>query len=249
MASRRKNQGNLSSRVSTFPIRANPFRITQASSGTGGLTTVESNASLTAANSVVLDPYTIGGRLSLMANLFTEYRFTKLKLTYVPDDTTASGVIETAGGPTTTPSYANRSFAIGLATDPALSTLQFDSLVEMGGKISNTTRSVTLVAGGGALNRWRYTSTTAAYASATTIDFRMVAPLKLYFAYFIASTTATASYGNIVMDATVQFRGSVDNAGVLGATLKVSEPDEKDEEKIDLAASYVLMKKAKPPHK
>jgi len=245
MASRKSKQksGLLASAVTTFPFRGNPFRVTQTTSGTGGITSVESQASVSHVNSIALDPYTIGGRLNAMAALFTEYRFTRFKLTYVPDGTTSSGVLENVTGGTTSPTYAARSFAMGLATDPALSTLSFAQIIEMGGKPTNTTRGLSFNIKGGVLNTWRYTSTTLPYSSTTTIDLRLVAPLKLYFAYFNSSTTAGASFGEILIDATVQFRGAVGIAQPIGS-FNFKE-DEKKDENVDLVSSYILMKKPK----
>jgi hypothetical protein len=193
----------LQSRVINFSSRELPFRITQATTGTGGLTSVSSQTSSTAATSVFLDPYSIGGRLFTAAGLYSKYRFRRVVIRYVPD-TTFSGVQESVAGATTTPSYGDRVFAWGFNRDPAYSTLSYSQLVQMGGRIGNTSRSSTL----SFVNKdpqWYFTSATA--GSPSTIDLRLTAPLQLRFAYFNTSTTAAASYGHLVFDIDVQFMG------------------------------------------
>jgi hypothetical protein len=194
-----------------------PFRITQTTSGTGGITTVESSSSLSSAASIALDPYTIGGRFQLLANNFLQYRLVRGRITYVPD-CTSTGLIETVSGFSTTPSYAARPFAIGVFKDSALSTINYNSILDAGGKWGSTAVGKVLTL---PRSDWLWTSTTT--ASPTTIDLRTVAFGKLYFAYFNASTTATASFGHLIIQLDVEYKGVVNNAPVLGAAL--SPPD------------------------
>lgn len=213
---------SLQSLTSTFPFREVPFRITQASSGTGGLTSVTSGGSSSAANSVPIDPYQVGGRMGAVAQLYTLYRVRYLRITYVPD-ATASGVTESVSGATTTPSYVSRAFAWGINRDPALSTLSYSQLIQMGGSFGNTTRLQTLTF----VNRapqWYFTSTTA--SSPSTIDLRMTAPLQLRFAYFNTSTTAAASYGHLIFNIICQFKGILPESAALGLSLIPSTESE-----------------------
>lgn len=190
-----------------------PFRCTQTSSGTGGITTVESSSSLTAANSTSLDPYTIGGRVLQFTNQFLQYRVVGGSLTYVPD-VGAMGISDVVTGGTTTPTYTHRSFAMAIFKDPALSTISYENLLAAGGSYGATERSHSCRL---PVSPWLWTSTTA--SSPTTIDLRMTAFGKFYFSFFNTSTTATASYGHFVLRMHFICRGAVDNAGALGKTI------------------------------
>lgn len=160
----------------------------------------------------------------LCAN-YLQYRVRRGTLRYVPDGT-SSGVGEIVVGGTTTPTYGDRSFAMGIFKDPALSTISYENIFACGGVVGNTSRghSISLPS-----SDWLWTSTTA--ASPTTIDLRMTAFGKLYFSYFTASTTATYSYGQLLLTIEFEVRGAVDNATPLGATstnpsfLKQQGPD------------------------
>jgi len=207
------------SKVVGFTTREIPFRITQATSGTGGITSVTSSTSSSNVNSVAIDPYTIGGRTLVIAQLYTKYRIRRVVIRYIPD-TSFSGVVESISGPTTTPSYGSRVFAWGINRDPALSTLSYSQLVQMGGAVGNTNRSSRLVFINND-NSWFFTSTTA--ASPTTIDLRMVAPLQLRFAYGTASTTAIGSYGQLVFDIDIQCSGDIPPSAPLGLSLSPPE--------------------------
>jgi hypothetical protein len=168
---------------------------------------------LAAANSVSLDPFTIGGRLLLLGNNFLQYRIVRGRLTYVPDGS-SNGIVEIVSGATAAPTYAARPFAIGILKDPALSTVQYNAILDAGGKYGNTSKGKVLTIGP---SGWLWTSTTS--ASPTTIDLRMSAFGKLYFAFFNASTTATVSFGHIIVQLDVEFKGVVYNAAALGTAL------------------------------
>lgn len=217
----------MQSRQFTFSCREVPLRVSQASSGTGGLTSVTSNGSYSAANSVNIDPYNVGGRMAEVSAVFTKYRIKRLRIRYLPD-TTMSGVTDLVAGPSGSPNYVSRTFAWGFNRDPALSTLNYTQLIQMGGSVGNTAKPQTLTF----VNNdpaWFFTSTTA--SSPTTIDLRLVAPLQLRFAYFNTSTTATASYGHLVFDMVVQFQGPIANSGPLGFTSLQSTVESKEDEK------------------
>jgi len=202
-----------------------PFRITQATSGTGGLTTAESNASLSASASTSLDPYLIGGRLNSLASQFEQYRIVRGRLIYVPDGT-GTGILEIVGGSTATPGYAARPFAIGIFKDPALSTLTYTNIIDGGGKWGNTSRGKTLTIGP---SKWLWTSTTT--ASPSTIDLRETAFGKLYFSFFNTSTTAVTSFGHLILQIDVEFKGVIFSAVPIGRTLKPPPTDYSDDEK------------------
>jgi len=232
------------SKIVTFTTREIPFRITQATSGTGGITSVTSSTSSSNVNSVAIDPFSIGGRTLTIAQLFTKYRFRKVTMRYIPD-TSYSGVVESISGPTTTPSYGSRVFAWGVNRDPALSTLSYSQLVQMGGVVGNTNRSSRLVF----INNdssWFFTSTTA--ASPTTIDLRMAAPLQLRFAYGTASTTAIGSYGQLVFDIEFQVQGDIPPSAPLGLALSAptteSETERKEKEPEEKQGSALPLKSA-----
>jgi len=148
----------------------------------------------------------------LLSN-YLQYRVVRGSLRYVPDGT-SSGVMETVAGGTAAPTYADRTFAMGIFLDPALSTISFENIWASGGTVGNTSRQHTLQL---PPSGWLWTSTTT--ASPTTIDLRMTAFGKLYFAYGVASTTASASYGQLLLTIEFEGRGSVDGATPLGSTL------------------------------
>lgn len=212
---RRKRRNGNKNPQSTLRVatRSIPFRITQTTSGTGAITSVESGLSLTASNSAAIDPYSIGGRANHFASQFLRYRIERIMIQFVSDET-SSGVVESVSGATTTPSYASRVFAMGLFRDPALSTITYENLVAMGGFIGNTSRNMKARFRG---SPWLFTSTTA--GSPTNIDLRMTAPYKLYFEFQNNSTTAAASYGHLVFNITWLFQGAIDNAVPLGRSL------------------------------
>lgn len=211
---RSKNFSNGAMQMSTFRTRITgvPFRITQTTSGTGGLTTAESSATLSAANSAPLDPFTIGGRLLALGSNFQQYRVVRGKLTFVPDGT-STGLIEIVSGPTAAPTYAARPFAIGIFKDPALSTLTYTNIIDGGGKWGSTSKGKQLTIGP---SPWLWTSTTT--ASPTSIDLRETAFGKLYFAYFNASTTASPSFGHLILQLDLEFKGVIFNAVPIGFT-------------------------------
>jgi len=211
-----------------MPFRGIPFVITQSTSGNGGISTENSGSSLSSANLVNIDPFNFGARLSLIADQFLEYRFQRIRFTFVPRYT-ASGVAPTPAGATSTPSYANRNFVWGFVDDPALlGSLSYQVFMEYGGTPANTTKRSSISLRGGTLSKWRFTSTTT--ASPTAIDLRMVAPAQMRFYFDDTSTTAAATYGYIIYDADVEFRGAANNATIIG----VSTPQRKistDEDK------------------
>jgi hypothetical protein len=142
---------------------------------------------------------------------------------------------DTTAGGTAAPTYAARPFSIGIFIDAALSTISYENIIAAGGSYGNTSKSRAL-----RLPRspWLWTSATG--GSPTTVDLRMVCFGKLYFSFFNASTTATASYGHLILDIYYECRGSVDNAPPLGLGLPSSNYDVKqdDEKKVSVSKSW-----------
>jgi len=229
-----KGGGNVSNRLFsqstvTVPFRGIPFVITQTTSGTGGISTENSGSSLSSTSLVNIDPFNFGARCSLIADQFLEYRFKSVTFKYIPRYT-ASGVAPTPGGATSTPSYANRNFVWGFVEDPALAgALSYQIFMEYGGTPGNTTKKSSIRLRGGTLSKWRFTSTTA--SSPTAIDLRMVAPAQMRFYFDDTSTTAAATYGYIVYDAVIEFRGAANNAAIIGVTETPTRKISTDEDK------------------
>jgi len=204
-----KSGDNVSATVVSFPYHEYPIRLTQTTSGTGGFTsTGAGSASFTAAQSFVIDPFNIGGRLNYIAGCFLEWRLRNLIIKYSPSGLSSSGVEEVVNGGTTTPSYAPRPFAIMLFDDPALVFSTYTAMLLSGGKSTNTTRSLTLGPySSGGLSKWRFTSTVAANAGPpSSIDYRLAAPAKLMMAYFNASSTSAESFGDFIFSGVAEFR-------------------------------------------
>jgi len=209
--------------VTTMRFRGIPFYVDQASSGTGGFTSANSGLTLTASNTVNIDPFNLGARISNVAADFQEYMIQKIRFKFCPANA-SSGADETVAGATTTPGYSMRTFAWGVLTDPGLGT-SFLNGVEAGFKIGRTTSPSTIMVNTPHLHQWRFISTVAAGAAPpTTIDYRMVAPVKLGFYFSDTSTTTTARYGFIQYDAIVKFRAPANNAVPIGSSIQKSIP-------------------------
>ncbi len=211
----------LSSHTTIVPFRGAPFEVTQATSGTGGFTSLNSNGSYTAVNSINIDPFNLGARLAMVADNFLEYRFKWIRFKYMPWGS-ASGVQSTQTGSTASPTYATRPFCWGVIDDVAIGTLSYGGLIEYGGVVGTTTRPCSLFLRGGSLNRWRFTSTTS--ASPTNIDLRMVAPFQLRWYFGDGSSTAVSTYGTIMYECVIQFRGAANNAAVIGLSQQGAVP-------------------------
>jgi len=196
----------------TVHFREVPLQITQATSGTGGLTNLSGNASATSATSYNIDPYNIGGRLNEFAHLFAQYRFKSLRLNFIPQSTSA-GVVDTVVGETTTPAYENRAFSWAISPDPSITAGTFTTTGNIG-KFGNTSRSSFLVLPKN--NNWLFTSTSA--ASPTAIDLRMASPAKLIWVYYGTSTTATNNLGFIQYVGSIQFRHPTNDVAAVGSS-------------------------------
>jgi hypothetical protein len=243
------SDNSINNQVSTLRFRSIPFYVDQASSGTGGLTTANSQASVTATNSVNLDPFTIGGRFYLTASDFLEYRILKMRIRYCPS-TSSSGVVSDPDGPETTETYAVRSFCWGIVEDPNATGLAFLTGVEAGLKLGRTSSPSSITMSDRQLRMWRYNSTVSTYASPPSgIDFRLVSPGCLKFFFSSTSTTASQRYGFILIDTVVQFRSPVANLVPVGRPVPLireqREEVKSEEEKLDLNQSFYLLPKNK----
>jgi hypothetical protein len=226
---------SLVNHVSVVRIRSIPFYVEQAASGTGGITTANSQVSLAGNTTVPLDPFAFGGRFYLMASDFQQYMITKIRFRYQPM-VSGSGVVATVAGATTTPSYAERGFAWGCLMDPAIGSLNFLTGIEAGLKVARTSAPSTLVYSGGTLRQWRYCSSTITLPSTTPIDLRLVSPLTLRLYFADTSTTAIQRYGFIMCDMVVAFRGCVANVVPIGidrSLLKYQNHEEKIPDGLD----------------
>ena len=220
---RRRNGGGrgipslsaLTQRVVRVPFRGIPYNITQASSGTGGFSSVASLSSVTAANTVLIDPFSIGGRFADVAICFTRWRIRSIKAEYVPAYTTASGVVDLPGGASATANYISRPFVWGLISDPAFNAGTYYAMVEAGGVTGNTSRYSQCVARVRD-PRWYFGTSTA--ASPTAIDQRMIAPFMLVWRFQSSSTTTTATYGNVILSFEAEFCGPALETAQVGLT-------------------------------
>lgn len=221
---RGKGRGNIQSAVVSVPFRQTAFTITQASSGNGCLSSNDWGVSLTSANTAEFDPYNCGARCKLIASQFAMYRLRKLQARYTPL-VGSDGLVETVAGPTTTPSYANRSFAFGAYSDPAVNVTSYASIVESGGVSKSVCRPFTFNIR--QFNRsWLFCSTTAAAAvPPTSIDFRLVAPVEFSAAFSSTSTTATATYGFITLEYLLDFKYPLNNATPIGSMPPARDSD------------------------
>lgn len=219
----KNNRNNIQSsiqagRVTTVPFAVDSFTLDQASSGNGGFTSQASAASLTAANGFNLDPYNLGGLPYRMGTNFIQYRLKWVKIGYKPY-MSASGVVNTVSGATSTPSYGVRNFALGFSADPFIVLASYGSIIIGGGIEGNTSRPCQISMRGGTLNTWRYTSTTT--ASPSNIDLRMVAPVRVNVAFSNTSTTATLTYGGFLITGVMELRYPLDNAVPVGLSASI----------------------------
>jgi len=224
-----------------------PFVVTQASSGTGGISSSGggSGASITSVGYVAVDPFTIGGRFAFMAGMFAQYKINYIKFTFIPDSS-ASGYLENIAGGTTTPVMINRDFAWCLIKDSADSaTMTATQILISGGRYSSTTRRSSLTVRN---LPWLFTTTTSSYVLPPSgVDFRTVAPLALRFAYRQASTTGTQQYGDIMMEANVSFKGPLVYAATIGVSPSFLDGEESksDEQKSD--SPVIISSQSKSP--
>jgi len=133
--------GSVQSFVTRTKTISVSFNAAGFSGSTGLLNTEDSGGSVSGANSVFLDPFTVGGRMNDLAGIFQEYRI-------------KSGVVRyrtTEGMSGTVPStslaavkYDPFGFTYGLSRDPAFAPANFDGAVQYGGKVTASDRNSTV---------------------------------------------------------------------------------------------------------
>jgi len=186
-----------------FSGRTDSYNVQQTTSGTGGFSsTAQAQTSISSANNIYLDPYTVGGRFYEVAGLFGQYQIQRFSVEYTPF-LSDSGVVATPGGSNTTPSYAHRTFAIVVLADPAFSLTTYAGIMSVGGKSFQTNRK-------GTYNfmsipkDWKYTSTST--SSPTIIDERQASFGLLCFSFEDSSTASSFTYGSLALRWDAKFR-------------------------------------------
>lgn len=196
-------------------IVGTPFNIAQTTSGKGCISTHDSQVSLTAATNVYLDPYSIGGRLFAMAALFEEYMIHRGTLTYIPQSNLA-GIVDSPAGPGLGPGVvASRFFAMAVLDDPGFSATNTDTIVQSGGRWSNSSRMFRLPLPRSVLNKWRFSGTSVSYGTPPTVpDIRQAAFGILCAQFSATSSTASGTLGVLVLDIDVTFRGPTEGTTI-----------------------------------
>lgn len=196
----------ISRQVVRETFRSAPWLVAQGTSGTGGLSTLNSGVSSSNVSEVELDPLHIGGRFNTVAQTWLKYRIRKVRVTYEPTFETSSGVTEVVTGTTTAPNYQSRAFCWAINEDPAFVIPSSGALLESGGKAGNTSKRSSFVH---VFRdpRWYYTSNTL--GSPTAIDRRFTCPGELMFRFVSASTTNAVNFGHVILDYIGEFTGPV----------------------------------------
>jgi len=216
----KKGRFNIQSTVVKLPFKQVAFAVSQATSGNGCLTQLDWGIALAASNTAEFDPYNAGARFKIVASQYQQYRLTSIRATYTPL-VNRSGLIDIVAGSTTTPTYANRSFALCMYSDPAVSTTSFASIVETGGSVFNVGQPKSVVFRS-FQKGWLWVSSTLTTGNQTGIDYRLCAAGEIAAAFSSTSTTATQNYGFITLDYTCMFRYPLNNAAPIGSTLRDS---------------------------
>jgi hypothetical protein len=209
--------------------RNTAFKLTQTTSGVGCISNNNTGPTLSSLTSVYIDPYTIGSRCALLAAEFAQYRIRAMTIQY-RTDATNSGVVNSQSGPTTTPSYGSRPFAMGWSKDPTIAPATAVSIVEIGGFSHNTSRDAKPLRLPS--SPWLFTSSAASYP-ASAADIRLAAHGIFCAAFIDASTTAAATYGRFELTWEVEYRYPL-NASVIG-----------EEEKLDISDITIVARQSR----
>jgi hypothetical protein len=151
-----------------------------------------------------LDPFAVGGRFLQIAELYMQYRIHSCVARFRPLIST-SGVSESTGAATSTPTYAEREFVMGFTKDPIFIPVSYDNAVEMGGQRGRTSNSVSCRYGS---SRWLWCELPG---GPTFADYRQCMFGTLFAYYANASTATTPTYGEITLDICASFRWPRDN--------------------------------------
>jgi len=192
--------------------RNEPYKLTQAASGVGCISSNNTGPSVTSALNIIITPYSIGSRCALLAAQFAQWRVNSLIIAYVPD-CTPSGVATSVNGPVTSPAYQSRPFAMVWGKDPDVLPSTHIAMMEMGGVASNVARGCRIRVG---KTGWLWSSSSQSYSGANIIDNRMCSAGTFSAAFADTSTTNTATYGRFVWTYNLSFRYP-QNASVIGA--------------------------------
>jgi hypothetical protein len=201
----------------------------------GGLNNDASGLSMTNFANVYLDPYVIGGRFRSLADQFLQYRVRSVTARFRPA-VTASGVTYNTGAANTTPGYAVREFAFGIAKDPNYAPGSFEIAVETGAQVTTTSRPASFT-----LRNlpWLFCYLPG---GATIADLRQCALGSAYLVFRENSTAATPIYGQLMLDLDVEFRyaANIAVAALQGPTVVDQMHAELDERKSRDLAQCVL---------
>lgn len=211
------------------------YNLQQTTSGTGGFSsTAIASTSISSANSIYLDCYTVGGRLETMSSMFGQYRINKFGVRYTPF-VSDSGVVPTPGGANTTPSYGHRTFALLCLADPAFSLATYAGLVSAGAKTFQTNRKgfYTFASPD---RSWKYCSTTV--SSPSLIDQRQASFGVMCVSFEDSSTAGTTTYGSFTLVYDVSFR-----IPMLGGTVSIARvsPSEDSKEQLPESLADIVM--------
>jgi len=201
-----------------YTCRINSWHCATTTSGHTAITA--SSGSLAAANvSIVpITPFTLGGNPFLMGEMFSEWRIRKLRVEYSPAYQNMSGDQDNPA-PSATPNVVSRAFSWGFVQDPdASAAANYQAVIESGGRVQNVCNPATLQWKPD--QRWYFTSTTAAAASATNLDYRLVTPAML-MAYMVSASTQSVTYGEFIVHAMLEFRNPIPGLAPIGLTGRI----------------------------
>jgi len=244
---RRRNGGGAVVRISGQTLS---FNIQQTTGGNGGFSDQESKGPSSASNTVVINPFNIGGRLYYFASLFDEWKLHKISVHYEPY-IGPTGSPSTPSGAQNSGGLLNRAVAMCFVGDPATAITGYNACVAAGGVQFRTCERRTLLSRGFEVGNWLYTSTSTPTAI-TAMDYRQTSPGNLCMAFQDNSTTNNTTYGGITIRWTVSFRSPLTYGNPLGVVppslpgfprsgtdesgqstpVKVASEEEREEEKV-----------------
>jgi hypothetical protein len=199
---KRRNASNmrLQTAVSTIPVRVNSYLLQAQAAGT---TFIFPDEGVTggAVNSCFLDCFSIGGRLANLATDFIQYRIKSGSFRFRSANS-ASGVTNTTGAATSSPTYSQVQFCYGVSRDPTLAPTNFNEAVDYGGILTMSSKmsSCPIPPTG-----WKFINQPNAPSLS---DIRQCSFGRLYAWPSVSFTAATSVLGYIEFNAVVQFKGS-----------------------------------------
>jgi len=208
-------QGTIRARMIVTPIAVYGSTTTPSN---GGLNpTGQTGASFGPnAQYLLLDPFAIGGRFAVHANIYQQYKINACTIRF-RSDLSSIGMPSNNGAATTTASYAIRKFALGFARDPAFVPANFLNALELGARIGSTDRDCSVKCGS---SPWLFCSLPG---GASFSDIRQCMFGEVFLIFDTSTTATTPAYGYIDFELDVSFRLPTDNP-VVHAT----EPEQKE---------------------